>query len=382
MQTIRTRLGFKIFLSYLIVILVGVVVLAASVSLVLPGAFNRHMAGMSGMMGMMGGGHGMNSLFRGFRESVFDALILSALAASAAAIVVGLLITRQIIAPIQALSQASRRIAAGSYNERVKLAAGNPDDVDELGQLAQDFNRMAENLEQTEALRRQLIGDVSHELRTPLTAIKGSLEALIDGVLPAEPETFEQIYQEADRLQRLVNDLQELSRVEAGAFKLDLQPLRLTDLLKTTTIRLDRQYFEKGVRLEIDIPADLPKVLADADRLSQVLFNLVGNALQYTPAGGQVTVAARRQGDEVQVSVRDTGIGVAAEHLPHVFDRFYRADRSRARLSGGSGIGLTIAKHLVEAHSGRIWVESPGEGKGSTFTFTLPVAKLQNTPWK
>ena len=379
MQTIRTRLGFKIFFSYLIVILVGVVVLAASVSLVLPGAFNRHMAGMSGMMGMMGGGHGMNSLFRGFRESVFDALILSALAASAAAIVVGLLITRQIIAPIQALSQASRRIAAGSYNERVKLAAGNPDDVDELGQLAQDFNRMAENLEQTEALRRQLIGDVSHELRTPLTAIKGSLEALIDGVLPAEPETFEQIYQEADRLQRLVNDLQELSRVEAGAFKLDLQPLRLTDLLKTTTIRLDRQYFEKGVRLEIDIPADLPKVLADADRLSQVLFNLVGNALQYTPAGGQVTVAARRQGDEVQVSVQDTGIGIAAEHLPHVFDRFYRADRSRARLSGGSGIGLTIAKHLVEAHSGRIWVESPGEGKGSTFTFTLPVAKLQNT---
>jgi len=374
MQTIRTRLGFKIFLSYLVVILVGVVVLAVSVSLALPGAFDRHMMGMSGMLGMMGGDHDMDSLFQGFQSGVYDALLLSALAASAAAIAVGLFITRQIVAPIRALSQASRRISAGSYTERVDLAGENQSDMDELGQLAQDFNRMAENLEHTEALRRQLIGDVSHELRTPLTAIKGSMEALIDGVLPAEPETFEQIYQEADRLQRLVNDLQELSRVESGAFKLDPQPLLLADLLKTVTIRLDRQYAEKGVRLEIDIPSDLPGVMADADRLSQVLFNLVGNALQYTPAGGQVAVAARRQGSEVQVSVQDTGIGIAAEHLQHVFDRFYRADSSRSRVSGGSGIGLTIAKHLVEAHGGRIWAESLGQGKGSTFAFTLPVA--------
>ena len=380
MPTIRTRLGFKIFLSYLAVILVGVVVLATSVSLVLPGAFERHLAGMGDMMGMMGGDHGMDNLFQGFRDGVYEALLLAALAASAAAVVAGLFITRQIIAPIRALSQASRRIAAGRYNERVKLTGENPNDMDELGQLAQDFNHMAVNLEQTEALRRQLIGDVSHELRTPLSAIKGSMEALIDGVLPAEPETFEQIYQEADRLQRLVNDLQELSQVEAGAFKLDLQPLLLSDLLKTAKIRLDRQYAEKGVRLEINVPVDLSEIMADADRLSQVLFNLVGNALQYTPAGGQVTVAARRLGDEVLVSVQDTGIGIAAEHLPHVFNRFYRADRSRARVSGGSGIGLTIAKHLVETHGGRIWVESPGEGQGSTFTFTLPVAKSRANP--
>jgi signal transduction histidine kinase len=380
MATIRTRLGFKIFLSYLSVILVGVVVLAISVSLVLPGAFDRHMAGMGGMMGMVGGDHGMDNLFQGFRAGVYEALLLAALAASAAAVVAGLFITRQIVAPVRSLSQASRRIAAGRYNERVKLTGENPNDMDELAQLAQDFNHMAENLEQTEALRRQLIGDVSHELRTPLTAIKGSLEALIDGVLPAEPETFEHIYQEADRLQRLVNDLQELSQVEAGAFKLDLQPLLLSDLLKTAKIRLDRQYAEKGVTLEINVPVDLPEIMADADRLSQVLFNLVGNALQYTPAGGQVTVAARRLGHEVLVSVQDTGIGIAAEHLPHLFNRFYRADRSRARVSGGSGIGLTIAKHLVETHGGRIWVESPGQGQGSTFTFTLPVAKSRANP--
>jgi histidine kinase len=373
MQTIRTRLGFKIFLSYLVVILVGVVVLAVSVSLVLPGAFDRHMMGMSGMMGMMGSDHDMDSLFQGFRSGVYDALLLSALAASVAAIAVGLFITRQIVAPIRALSQASRRLAAGSYTERVDLAGENHSDMDELGQLAQDFNRMAENLELTEVLRRQLIGDVSHELRTPLTAIKGSLEALIDGVLPAEPETFEQIYHEADRLQRLVNDLQELSRVEAGAYQLDLQPLLLADILKITTIRLDRQYAEKGVRLAIDLPSNLPEVQADADRLSQVLFNLVGNALQYTPSGGQVTVTARRQGDEVQVSVQDTGIGIAAEHLPHVFDRFYRADPSRTPAVRGVGLGLSIVQAIATAHGGRVEVLSVF-GQGSAFTLVLPLA--------
>ena len=145
--------------------------------------------------------------------------------------------------------------------------------------------------------------------------------------------------------------------------------------MQTVTIRLGRQFAEKGVRLEIEIPSDLPEILADADRLSQVLFNLIGNALQYTPAGGQVTVAARQQRDEVQVNVQDTGIGIAAEHLPHVFDRFYRADRPRSRVSGGSGVGLTIAKHLIEAHGGRIWAGSPGEGMGSTFMFTLPIAR-------
>jgi histidine kinase len=374
---IRSRLGFKIFLSYLVVILVGVVVLSFSVSLVLPGAFDRHMAGMSGMMSMMGGDHGMDSLYQGFRSGVYDALKLAALAASAVAILASLFITRQIVAPIRALSQASRRIAAGHYTERVQLADGDPARVDELGQLAQDFNRMAENLEHTEALRRQLIGDVSHELRTPLTAIKGSMEALIDGVLPAEPETFEHIFQEADRLQRLVNDLQVLSRVEAGAFSLNLHPVVVADLIGTVAIRLDRQFSEKGVSLSIYLSPDLPEFYADADRLSQVLLNLVGNALQYTPAGGQVTVAARRQGDEVLVSVQDTGIGIAAEHLPHVFDRFYRADQSRSRTSGGSGIGLTIARHLVEAQGGRIWAESPGEGKGSTFAFTLPTCSTR-----
>jgi histidine kinase len=231
---------------------------------------------------------------------------------------------------------------------------------------------MAAQLEQMEATRRELIGDVAHELRTPLASIKGSMEGLIDGVLPAEAPTFQQIYREADRLQHLVADLQELSRVEAGAFELNLRRVAVADLVQATLARLGRQFEEKGVALESDIPAGLPPVRADEDRAGQVLLNLVGNALQYTPAGGRVWVSARRQGTEVHIQVSDTGIGIPPEHLPLVFTRFYRVDKSRARAGGGSGIGLTIARHLVEAHGGRIWAESPGPGQGSTFTFTLP----------
>jgi len=247
-------------------------------------------------------------------------------------------------------------------------------ELDELAQLALHFNQMADRLERTESIRRQLIGDVAHELRTPLTAIKGSMEGLIDGVLPADAETFQQVYREADRLQRLVADLQELSRVEAGAYSLNLRPVSVGRLIEAFVARFGRQFAEKGVALETDLPAGLPSVMADEDRIGQVLLNLAGNALQYTPAGGKVRVAAHRQDNEVHIAVTDTGIGIAAEHLPHLFTRFYRVDKSRSRAGGGSGIGLTISRHLIEAHGGRIWAASPGPGQGSTFTFTLPIA--------
>jgi histidine kinase len=173
---------------------------------------------------------------------------------------------------------------------------------------------------------------------------------------------------------RLVDDLQELSRVEADTFKLDLRPVAVAELVTAALARLGRQYEEKGVALTYSLPPDLPIVQADEDRVGQVLLNLIGNALQYTPTEGEVRVSATRHGDEVEVSVTDTGIGIPAEHLPHIFDRFYRVDRSRSRRAGGgSGIGLTIAKRLVEAHGGRIWGESEGEGKGSKLTFTLKI---------
>jgi len=374
-EYIRRHLGIKLFLSYLFVILVGVLVIALATSVTVPEAFNRHMGQGTGAGQGMGKGNGtgssmMNSLFTNFQTSFNEALVLALLAAGLVAIVVSLLLSRGVIAPVRVLTAASRRIADGHYSERVKVPGS-----DELGQLSRSFNQMAEKLEQVEAMRRQLIGDVSHELRTPLTTIKGSMEGLLDGVLPATFETYEQIHQEADRLARLVDDLQELSRVEAGAYPLEIRPIVVSTLVNTTLKRFAGQAQAKGIELRSDLPADLPSVLADQDRITQVLTNLVGNALQYTPEGGQVTILSRQQQDEIHISVVDSGAGIPSEHLPHLFTRFYRVDKSRSRQAGGgSGIGLTIARALVEAQGGRIWAESGGEGKGSKFTFTLKVA--------
>ncbi len=372
----RRHLGAKLLLSYLVIIVVGVIVLIVASQFILPTSFNRHMAGMGmldDMMGNqgMGNSNAMSQLYLDYRASFNEALVYAALAAMVVAIGLSLYLSRSVIAPIRAMSLASQRIADGRYDERVQVHG-----EDELAQLATRFNQMAEKLNQVESMRRRLIGDVSHELRTPLTAIKGFMEGLIDGVLPATQETYQQIHAEADRLNRLVDDLQELSRVESRAYELDLHPLDVSSLVGTVTKRLRPQAESKHILLDIELTSDLPHVLVDEDRAVQVLTNLTGNALQYTPENGRVTLSAKRINNKVQVSVRDTGLGIPPEHLPHIFDRFYRVDKSRSRRAGGgSGIGLTIARALVEAHGGRIWAESAGEGQGSTFSFVLPTAK-------
>ncbi len=376
-EYLRRHLGVKLFLSYVAVVGVGVAILVLTSQSILPASFDRHMLGMGGpgMMGMggqgFGGPGGMGPMFADFRAGFNEALTYAVLVAIVVAIVLSFFFSRSIVAPLRLMMAASGRIADGHYDQRVEVSG-----ADELAQLAARFNQMAEKLGQVEAMRRRLIGDVSHELRTPLTAIKGSMEGLIDGVLPATAETYEQIHAEADRLNRLVDDLQELSRVEAGAYDLQLRPVDLTSAVQTVSKRLGTQFDSRHLSLEVDMAPGLPRVLADEDRLVQVLTNLLGNALQYTPEGGSVMVAAQRRDGEVQVSVRDTGIGIPPEHLSHLFDRFYRVDPSRSRRAGGgSGIGLTIARALVESQGGRIWVESGGDGRGSTFFFTLPVAK-------
>jgi len=368
---IRRHLGWKLFLSYLAVILVGAAVVAAATALAVPTAFERHMAYMAQLMGgpMMAA-----DLATNFRQAISEALTVGILVALVAALSLSVVISRRIVLPVQEMMVASRRIADGRYDERVGIP-GNvaQSDVDELGELALSFNQMAARLQQTEALRLRLIGDVAHELRTPLSSIKGYMEGLIDGVLPAEADTFQRVHNEAGRLQRLVNDLQELSRVEAGAFELNLRPMPVSQLVDTVVSRLARQFEEKGVTLQTDVSPNLV-VNVDPERLGQVLLNVVGNGLQYTPAGGQVRIRARREGSTIHLAVQDTGIGIAAEHLPRLFERFYRVDPSRSRVGGGSGIGLTIARHLVEAHGGQIRAESEGLGHGSTFHITLPAA--------
>jgi histidine kinase len=380
-EALRRHLSLKIFISYLIVILVLIIVMVSAAIFVAPAAFDRHVTAMEQMTveGTSPDDEVTDleaDLLVNFRIAINESLRLATVAAFIAAVTVSIFVSRRIVAPIRKMMDASQRIADGHYDERVDLPAGNVGQgTDELGQLALSFNQMAEKLEHTEEMRRQLIGDVAHELRTPLTTIQGSMEGLIDGVLPADEETFQNVYREATRLQKLVRDLQELSRVEAGIVVIEPAVENISDLVGAACAQLERQYLEKGVDLSNEVGDGLPLVIADEDRIGQVLLNLIGNGLQYTPSGGWVQITARSIEGYVETSVADSGIGIDPDDIPHVFTRFYRVDKSRSRVGGGSGIGLTIAKHLVEASGGQIWAESPGIGKGSTFSFTLPRAK-------
>lgn len=379
-KAFQQRLGWKIFISYVVVIAVLIIVLISAAIFVAPSAFSRHVAAMEQMAVTSSTDSASNAdleadLLANFRKAINESLALAAAAALIAAISVSVFVSRRIVAPIREMMYASRHIAEGHYDERVELPGGiEGAQPDELGQLALSFNQMADKLQHTEEMRRQLIGDVAHELRTPLTTIQGSLEGLIDGILPAEDHVFQNIHREATRLQNLVRDLQALSNAESGALAFDPEPVAPVDLVRRACTRLERQYEEKGVGLVNEVPQHLPLVMVDEDRIGQVLLNLLGNALQYTPGGGQVRISARQHTGFVEFSVTDDGIGIAREHLPHLFTRFFRVDKSRSRVGGGSGVGLTIARQLVEASGGRIWVHSAGPGKGSTFSFTLPVA--------
>jgi len=380
MKFIRTHLTWKVFLSYLLVVFIGGVVLITAASLSVPAAFERHLVSMNEIMisGNIAGNNEqmVSDLFSQYKKAVFEAVTYAALAALVGAVLASFLISRQVVTPTLQMMILSKRIAEGEYQERLSLPGGQQtDQIDELGRLALSFNQMADKLEKTETMRRELIGDVTHELRTPLTAVKGYLEGMADGVLPADPETYQQIHSEIDRLQRLVNDLQELSRVEAGAFQLMRTPVSPASLIERIQNTMAPQFEEKNIQLEINIEPNLPDINVDKDRIIQVLTNLVGNALQYTPSGGKVILLVHREPSDILFSVIDSGIGISADQIPLIFNRFYRTDKSRTRTSGGSGIGLTIAKALVKAHQGKIWAESMGEGKGSTFSFLIPLPK-------
>jgi len=368
-MTVPRTLGGRLFLSYVVVILVGLVVLIISASLVAPRQFSRQI-GWGPRFGQgPGGGPPATGLDRLFRSGLITSLLYSSAAAILAAGAASLLLTRRLVRPIVRLADASRRIAEGHYAERVP--AQGPA---EMTALAAAFNTMAEALEDTETRRRELLADVAHELRTPLATIGGYMEGLTDQTLAPEPEVFLRLSGDVRRLQRLVSDLEELSRLEAAAFELKLSPVAAEAVIEAAVARLRPQAEDKGLELRVQTTSPLPPARIDPDRVQQVLLNLIGNAIQYTPPPGRITVRAQRRGAWVQIDVADTGTGIAPEHLPHIFERFYRVDRSRARTGGGSGLGLTIARHLVDAHGGRIWVESPGPGRGATFSFTLPAA--------
>jgi histidine kinase len=373
-KAIRKHFALKILIAFFLVAILSGVILAVVMNISIGSTYEKHIGRLMANEGLQQGGQSGNrgsTLYENFKAAVNESLLFSSIAAFVIAGISSVLISRQITKPLRSITGASQEIAKGNYTQRVQV---NGDDGDELAQLGHSFNRMAKQLEQTENMRRQLIGDISHELRTPLTAIKGSMEGLIDGVLTSDETTYQHIYREADRLQRLVEDLQELSRVEGGAFRLNKEKVNVDELLHNALAPLQNTFNTKGIQVSIHSEKNLPSVMADHDRILQVLQNLLGNALQFTPENGTIEINAKKMDANVQISVKDDGTGIEADHLPHIFKRFYRADRSRHRQNGGgSGIGLTIAQSLVEAHGGKIWVDSEGKGYGSTFTFTLPI---------
>ena len=374
----------RLLVGHLVVAATGLLMVLLATQLFAPQFFAQQMMGSEGsrdmgelmrqMMGSTATPPGtMGSLdavvLDAFRRSVAEGLALGALAAALVAVGASVLVSNRISTPIRHLVTASRRVAAGHYAERVP-----PDDLDEIGELARSFNAMASALEATERRRQELVGDVSHELRTPVATLEGYLEGLLDGVIEPSAPLWAKLHGEVGRLRRLIDDLEDLSRAEAGQTPLMLQAMDPTEIALAAADRLRGQFAEKALEFNADIPVGLPLVRADRDRAVQVLTNLLTNALRYTPAPGKVRLLVTPLGDAVQFAVEDTGIGVAQEDLLRVFERFYRVDKSRSRALGGSGVGLAIARALVDAMHGRIWAESPGLGRGSTFRFTLPRA--------
>jgi signal transduction histidine kinase len=283
------------------------------------------------------------------------------------ALALSFLLSRSISRPVTELTQATQAVATGNLDARVST-----EHAGEFGELAEAFNTMATELQRADELRRNMTADVAHELRTPLSVIRGKLEGVIDGIYPANEAHLAPVLEETEVLTHLVEDLRVLAQAEAGQLRLDRRPTDVGDLLRDAYVNFTPQAEDRGITLGLDLPASLPKVHADWRRISQVLGNLINNALQHTPPGGHVRLAAEARDECVAISVRDTGVGISPEEIPYVFERFWRGDKARVRTEyGGSGLGLAIVKQIVELHGGQIDVTSE-PGLGATFTFTLP----------
>lgn len=364
----KLGLQLRLLMSHLVVVGVGVGALVLVGRITSPRFFVTHLEQME--IGRVNLRLVRTELVQGFELAWSKGANWSMLLGFTSAAGLGYWVSRRISTPLKEIEEVSRQLAAGALDSRVP-----PNDIWELDRLGQSFNHMAQSLQDVEQRRRELIGDLSHELRTPLTVLEGYLEGMADGTVAPTPAMLARLSVETRRLRRLVDDLQELSRAEAGHLPLDPQPFSLLPLLKRTVDRLEAQISEAGPALILQVPPDLPMVLADPDRVEQILINIIGNSIRYTQQG-QIRIRGWVESRQVWIGVQDTGCGIAPEDLPYVFERFWRADRSRSHASGGSGIGLAITRRLVELQGGQIEVESQLQ-LGSTFRFCLPMAPLR-----
>jgi len=373
-------LRWKLAVALLLVVVVSVGITAYLANRGTTHDFNQYMARKAGQVGqgqgyMGGGGAGpvvtptpKGAAEQNFLDKVNDSLVISGVVGGIVAIFVGLVLTLQITRPIQRLKKGAARIATGDLTHRVKVESR-----DEFGELGESFNYMAASLDNSEQARRHLLADITHDLRTPLSVIEGTVDAMLDGVYQANPENLNSLKEETAVLTHLVADLRDLSLAEAGQLKLEIEPINLTELVQRRVSQVEVIAQKKNISLNTAIANGLPQIEVDSARIEQVVANLLTNALNFTHSGGTVTVSVSADRENLIVSVADTGAGIPPEHLPHIFERFYRVDAARSHKTGGSGLGLAITKQMVELHGGRIWVESE-VGRGSKFSFTLPVA--------
>jgi len=360
---VRRSLSWKLLLAQLLVIVAGAATLALVALSIAPGLFREHVRDALGVV--------PDDVASHLDQAFDDALLLALGVAIAAAVLtaggVSWFLSVRIVRPIAGLAQAAGRIARGRYGERIPVTGR-----DELSALASAFNELAGALESAELRRRRLLSDLAHELRTPLATIEGYVEGIRDGVVPATAETWSVLTTETGRARRLVDDLQKVSMAEERQLDLRIAPVAPAAVVAQAVQAAGPAYAAKGVALETAVAAHLPSIAVDEDRIGEVLANLLDNALRHTPPGGTVEIRAERDGEEVELTVADTGEGIPPEHLPHLFERFYRVDSARTRSRGGSGIGLAIAQALTEAQNGRIRAESAGQGRGARFAVTLP----------
>ncbi|MDT0167313.1 ATP-binding protein, partial [Actinotalea sp. AC32] len=305
-----------------------------------------------------------------FARATLVSLAVAITAATLTALGVAALVTRRAVRPIRDLSVAASALAHGDYSVRVpEKGLGS-----ELVTLSQAFNGMAQHVASTERTRGEMLRDLAHELRTPLSSVRGYHEAIADGVLTADRATFDRVDAELSRIERLVEDLAAVSRAEERRIDPRLRPVRVADILTNAADSAALAFHDTGVEVRVEAGEGGSWVLADPDRLHEALLNLVGNAVRHTPQGGTVSLRSSATSSTVQIEVEDTGEGIPAEHLQRVFERFYRVDHARSRSTGGSGIGLTITRALIQAHRGRIHARSAGINQGTTFVITLPRA--------
>ncbi|RJQ53285.1 MAG: HAMP domain-containing protein [Actinobacteria bacterium] len=304
-----------------------------------------------------------------FRRSTNESLVISGVVAALIALVLSFFVSARLVYPIRALTTAAKAMEQGNLNHRVEATGG-----DEVAELGKAFNQMADALHEQQQLRKNMTADMAHELRTPLATIQSQIEAFQDGVMEPDAKNLASIHEETIRLARLVGDLRELSEAEGGKLTLHSQPADLAEFAGESLAALEPRFIEEGVTLEKQLASSGRMVLLDRDKMRQVLLNLVSNALKFTPRGGWVRVTVASEAAYETLTVADNGAGISGSDLPYIFERFFRADRSRNRAMGGAGIGLAITKELVEAHGGRITVTSV-EGQGSSFVVRLPVAR-------